>query len=352
MIGAELFSGAGGMSLGATMAGVKIKIAVEIDKCYADTFSHNHPDTRVILNDVRNIESIDTGTEKTPKVLFGGPPCQGFSKSNLRTRNSNNPNNWLFTEFIRLAKGWKPDWVIIENVKGLAGTEKGKFLNSILNGLNEIGYHTSYKVLNALHYGIPQNRERLFIVGSKKKVEFIFPESRSVEYITVQQALSDLPSLTNGSKDGILNYKSSAKSAYAQLIRGNLSTSANHGVSRNKDHIIERYDYIPQGGNWKNVPDKLMTTYKDASRCHTGIYHRLAENKPSVVIGNYRKNMLIHPNENRGLSVREAARLQSFPDWFEFKGNLCSQQQQVGNAVPPYLAKVVFDQILRIQNGF
>ena len=110
--------------------------------------------------------------------------------------------------------------------------------------------------------------------------------------------------------------------------------------------ILERYKYIPQGGNWENIPNRLMKNYADKSRCHTGIYRRLKEDEPSVVIGNYRKNMLIHPTEDRGLSVREAARLQSFPDWFKFKGTIGSQQQQVGNAVPPLLAKAVFTSLM------
>ncbi|MDZ7646710.1 MAG: DNA cytosine methyltransferase [Cytophagales bacterium] len=118
-------------------------------------------------------------------------------------------------------------------------------------------------------------------------------------------------------------------------------------VSRNQDYVIERYSYILPGKNWEAIPNKLMKNYKEVSNCHSGIYRRLDPNKPSVVISNYRKNMLIHPNQNRGLSVREAARLQSFPDRFIFKGPLMEIQQQIGNAVPPLLAKVIFDKILK-----
>jgi DNA (cytosine-5)-methyltransferase 1 len=130
-------------------------------------------------------------------------------------------------------------------------------------------------------------------------------------------------------------------------MRNNQSGCLNHLVTRNSELVIERYKYIPQGGNWEHIPEHLMKNYKDKSRCHTGIYRRLDNNKPSVVIGNYRKNMLIHPTQNRGLSVREAARLQSFPDSFVFKGSIGFQQQQVGNAVPPLLAKALFSSILK-----
>jgi DNA (cytosine-5)-methyltransferase 1 len=130
-------------------------------------------------------------------------------------------------------------------------------------------------------------------------------------------------------------------------MRGKLKKSTNHFVTQNSEEVIKRYDHVPQGGNWKDIPAKLMQNYKDVSRCHSGIYHRLDESKPSVVIGNYRKNMLIHPRQDRGLSVREAARLQSFSDDYVFKGPLVDQQQQVGNAVPPHLAKTVFSQIIK-----
>ena len=145
-----------------------------------------------------------------------------------------------------------------------------------------------------------------------------------------------------------LPYKCSVKEAseYAQLMRHGSRTSKQNYVSRNADYVIERYKYISQGENWRAIPEKLMSNYKDKNQCHSGIYKRLIADKPSVVISNYRKNMLIHPFQDRGLSVREAARLQSFPDKFIFKGSLMHIQQQIGNAVPPLLAKSVFEQIL------
>jgi DNA (cytosine-5)-methyltransferase 1 len=346
MIGVELFSGAGGMSLGAEMAGVEIKLSVEIDIYAAATFKQNHKNAAVLNQDIRQIKNLDTkGKKNEPKILFGGPPCQGFSRSNHRTRNRINPNNWLFEEFIRVTKLWHPDWVVLENVEGILGTEQGLFIEKILESLGRIGYKTSHQILNAMNFGVPQNRERLFVVGSFHGEKFSFPKGNS-SLVTVKEAIHDLPVLENGSNCYEAPYKKVQISSYAKKLRGNLTTAKNHQVSKNSDFVIERYKYIPQGGNWIDIPKRLMGTYTDSSRCHSGIYHRLDEKKPSVVIGNYRKNMLIHPKQDRGLSVREAARLQSFPDWFEFKGYLGNQQQQVGNAVPPLLAKAVFKNIV------
>ena len=160
-----------------------------------------------------------------------------------------------------------------------------------------------------------------------------------------------MPELSNGASVSSLPYRIAAKSKYAQALRGGLSKSSNHLVTKNAEYIIKRYAHIPQGGNWEDIPVRLMKNYEDRLRCHTGIYHRLTANEPSIVIGNYRKNMLIHPFEDRGLSVREAARIQSFPDSYEFKGSIGFQQQQVGNAVPPKLAQAVFEAVLAQHGG-
>ena len=347
MIGIELFSGAGGMSLGATMAGIETKMAVEINRSAALTFKINHPRSVVFAEDIRKLNHVPFSVKKNQqKILFGGPPCQGFSRSNHKTRNRENDKNWLFAEFARVTNLWKPDWVVLENVEGLLGTDGGYFAEKILEKFKSIGYKLNYKILNAANYGVAQKRTRLFMVGSLHGINYEFPAPNLESCFTVKDALNDLPLLQNGNKEYKISYRELPKSDYAKNLRGQLVNCTNHGVSTNTCAVLERYKHIPQGGNWQNIPLELMNSYSDVTRCHTGIYHRLHDNKPSAVIGNYRKNMLIHPNEDRGLSVREAARLQSFPDWFEFKGLLNEQQQQVGNAVPPNLAKQVFKKIL------
>ena len=347
MLGIELFSGPGGMALGAKMAGIKIQTAVEIEPYVADTYQLNHEDTHVIVDNIENVTNFDMKKAEEPVIMFGGPPCQGYSNSNRRTRSIENPKNWLFKQFLRCAKLVMPNWIVIENVKGLVNMKNGFFLEEILNDLKNLGYKTSYKVLNAVNFGVPQKRERIFIVASLKNRNFKFPEPNKDEFITVADAISDLPFLKNGEKNDLMNYKRSPESDYAKKMRRNSKKSTQNYVTKNSDLIISRYKHIPQGGNWKNIPDSLMKNYKDHTRCHHGIYRRLCEKEPSVVIGNYRKNMLVHPNQDRGLSIREAARLQSFPDNYKFAGTLTSKQQQVGNAVPPLLARAVFQQIIK-----
>lgn len=348
MIGIDLFSGAGGMSLGARMAGIDVQVVVEADKYAASTYLYNHkPKRGIFVDDIRKFKAIDvTQANKRGLVVFGGPPCQGFSTSNQRTRSSSNDNNWLFEEFVRVVKAYRPDWIVFENVRGILETEGGIFVDQIMNEFESLGYSVSAKLLNATDYGVPQKRARFFIVGSLHGVQYRFPEKTHEIPVTVEMALNDLPILENGASICHLPYAKKVSNSYIASLRGNLLSCSNHLVTRNNDIIVERYTHIPQGGNWENIPDNLMKNYADKSRCHTGIYRRLFADEPSVVIGNYRKNMLIHPTQDRGLSVREAARLQSFPDDFVFKGSIGFQQQQVGNAVPPLLANAIFNSLV------
>lgn len=348
MIGIDLFSGAGGMSLGARMAGIDVQLVIEADKYAADTYLYNHkPKYGIFVDDIRKFKPINLGNaKKEGLVVFGGPPCQGFSTSNQRTRSSQNDNNWLFKEFVRVVKVYKPEWFVFENVRGIIETEGGIFVEQIIGEFEKLGYTTSSKLLHATDFGIPQKRARFFIVGSLHGINYQFPEPTHKRPITVATALDDLPVLSNGASECYLSYRKAATSKYVKDLRGKLTGCHNHLLTRNSSLIIERYRHIPQGGNWENIPDLLMKNYADKSRCHTGIYRRLRADMPSVVIGNFRKNMLIHPTEDRGLSVREAARLQSFPDDFVFKGSIGFQQQQVGNAVPPLLARAIFKNLL------
>nr|WP_199163020.1 DNA cytosine methyltransferase [Elizabethkingia sp. ASV34] len=342
----DIFSGAGGMSLGAIMAGLEIDVAIENNTAAAKTFKINHPETEVICGDIRNINNIDCGNNGV-FALFGGPPCQGFSTSNTKTRNEKNTNNTLFNEFIRLVDETKPSWFVFENVEGIVSFGKGKVLSELRDRFRELGYYTVDGVLIASDYGVPQKRNRFFMVGNNLGIDFTFPEKHK-KTVNIKQAINDLPSLHNGSLEDKLPYKKGSMSSYAKIMRKNSQFSTQNYVSKNKDYVIERYKYIGIGENWKSIPTELMINYSNTSNCHSGIYRRLHPDKPSGVIANYRKNMLIHPFENRGLSVREAARIQSFPDDFVFEGTLSEQQQQIGNAVPPLLAKAIFDHIIKL----
>ncbi len=339
LTGCDLFSGAGGMSLGAELAGIKVSMAVENDKYAAETFKKNHPQTTLVPDDIRSIDPTKF-FKKNPFIVFGGPPCQGFSLSNTVTRNLENKHNSLFEEFLRFIKILEPEWCVFENVEGFVSFQKGMIAATLKERLEKLGYSVLPDVLNASAYGVPQDRNRFFMVGNRKGKSFKFPKPQKIKF-TVKDALTDLPSLRNGDNYETLPYKKMPENKFALRMRKGSKEAKQNLVSRNKNYVIERYQYIKPGQNWKAIPERLMKNYKDREQCHSGIYKRLNPERASVIISNFRKNMLIHPFEDRGLSLREAARLQSFPDKFIFCGLLMYMQQQIVNAVPPLLAKAV-----------
>jgi DNA (cytosine-5)-methyltransferase 1 len=338
----DLFSGAGGLSLGAQNAGFDIAVAVEKDKDFALTFKKNHPNSTIITDDIININTQQLNIK--PFIIFGGPPCQGFSTSNTQTRTLDNKNNFLFEEFVRFVRELLPEWFLFENVEGIVSFNRGATIKHIEQCFIELGYKVSSKVVCASDYGVPQNRNRFIMVGNKTGISFEFPKPQKRKF-TVAEAISDLPDLENGEHLEVGKYKN-VGSTYAKKMRKGSKYPRQNFVSKNEDYVIERYSYIGQGQNWRAIPQHLMSNYKNTNNCHSGIYKRLDPDKPSVVISNYRKNMLIHPFQNRGLSVREAARLQSFPDSFIFEGSIMKIQQQIGNAVPPLMAEAIFKKIL------
>lgn len=348
-IGIDLFAGAGGLTLGAQWAGIEVKFAIEVNHSAAMTYQRNNKQATVLQEDIRNLKARDFIDNELPVfIVMGGPPCQGFSLSNTMSRNMDNPNNHLFMEFVRFVSEIKPKWFLFENVYGFTKMEKGKVEKGVQALFEDLGYKVKHNVLWANNYGVPQKRNRFFMVGNREGIDFHFPLPTVEHPVTVKEAIEDLPVLNNGDLIKSLPYSivKSKASDYAKKMRAGSVRSMQNYVSRNNDLVIERYHHIHPGENWRAIPDYLMTNYSDKKRCHSGIYKRLKDDEPSVVISNYRKSMLIHPTQDRGISVREAARLQSFPDTFWFEGPISHIQQQIGNAVPPLLAKAVFDQIL------
>ena len=356
----DLFSGAGGISQGFKKAGFQIVQAVECDPHAAKTYQRNHPETDLIELPIEKVDPAQCMMRLGIRpgdltVLIGGPPCQGFSESNRRTRTLDNPRNHLYKEFVRFLAAFQPAWLVMENVAGLKTLSKASVLERIIKKCRKLGYVVEWKVLNAAEYGVPQMRRRLFIVGNRLGLPVQFPEAthgrEKKPWITVRQAIGDLTSLGNGASTDYSPYPDLKKrffrerlTQYQQLMRASVNgskTVQGNLVTNSARKIIDRYKHIKSGQNWEVIPPDLMDNYEDFLRCHTGIYHRLEWNKPAKVIGNFRKNMLIHPREHRGLSVREAARLQSFPDNYVFVGSIGFQQQQVADAVPPLLAEAV-----------
>lgn len=354
MVAVELCGGAGGLARGLLAAGIDIAIAVERNPYAAATYRANFPEVMVIEEDVRKVSGAEILQKLSLRrgeldLLVAGLPCQGFSESNRRTRTKGNPKNLLYREVLRLLLDVSPRRFIIENVSGICTLDSGRFLKDMLDEFRATGYCTKADVLNAADFGVPQCRRRAFIVGTRTDSEFVFPTSTRAVRTTVGDAIADLPRLKNGANVDILPYGSGPPevSDYARSLRGDeQSVVTGNQVSRNSTRVIQRYRYIGMGQNWRSIPSKLMENYANRNLCHTGIYYRLCWDQQAKVIGNFRKNMLIHPTQDRGLSIREAARLQSFDDRHEFVGPLNDRQQQVGDAVPPRLAQAVGDALM------
>jgi len=346
-IGIELFAGAGGLSYGLSNAGFDMKVGIELDPSFAKTLQENHKSMRVVQADIRKTDPSkilkSAGLKKRDICLIsGGPPCKGFSQSNRKTRNLENPLNGLYKEFFRYVKEIKPYAFFMENVAGIQTMEKGLVVRDIERLSKKLGYNLQYQIVNAEDYGVPQRRRRIIFIGTLSKQNDFF-DIKKVTGPILKKAIDDLPQIENGNLIDKLEYSRQTKlSDYQYRMRQEKRREVeNNKVSKNSEIVLKRYKYIPQGGNWSNIPAHLMKNYKNTSNCHSWIYYRLPWNDRSVVINNYRKNMLIHPEKNRGLSVREAARIQSFPDSYIFHGSLDSQQHQVANAVPPLLAEKI-----------
>ncbi|MDE2822244.1 MAG: DNA cytosine methyltransferase [Chloroflexota bacterium] len=349
MLAVDLCAGAGGLSKGLVAAGVDIAVAVESDRHCAATYRHNFPSVNLIEDDIRSVSGRQLLRMLNLRkgelgALVAGLPCQGFSESNRRTRVASNPRNQLYRQVLAFLEVVRPRWFLLENVAGITTLESGGFLARMVEDFRQIGYRTRHQVLNARDFAVAQFRRRTFIVGHCTEKQFTFPTPEGTCRVTVRDAIEDLPLLQNGATTDTLSYRSKWKEAsdYARTLRNESAHSVSgNQVSRNTKRVLERYEYIGMGQNWRAIPRRLMDNYRNLEDCHTGIYYRLEWDARSKVIGNFRKNMLIHPSQNRGLSIREAARLQSFPDEHEFVGPLNDRQQQVGDAVPPNLARAV-----------
>lgn len=374
----DIFCGPGGLSLGFALAGFDIVHSIDLNAEALSTIRLNHAKIHEAKGednyhcaeekDIRTVEAEDIlqtfeGKNFRVQGIIGGPPCRGFSSANTKTRNPENPYNSLYKDYIRLVEGLQPDFFMFENVIGLLSMGKGEIIGDIEKKLrDELGYVVDKAILDASDYGVPQTRKRVIIIGinpDKLKPEFDrqirFPKKIVDKPVAVQDALFDLPEAEPGCLQDMYEYpETEYLSSYARRMRETQlwsiasSRVLNHNMTKSSDIVLERYKHIKQGENWESIPDHLLKNYKDKSRCHSGIYRRLKEDEPSPTINNVRKSMFIHPRQNRGLSVREAARLQSFPDWYEFKGIRDSQYQQVADAVPPLMAKAIAEQIKRM----
>jgi len=324
----DLFCGCGGMSYGLSKAGFKIIAGIDNWTISLKTFELNHPNSKIINADILNCNPNDIRIKSNIDLIIGGPPCQGFSIAGKRE--IYDARNILYKGFINFVKYFKPKGFILENVPNLVSLGKGQIKNFILNDFENLGYKINYKVLKASDFGVPQNRKRVFFVGLRNDI-FQFPEQEygnNKPYISSFDAISDLPeySLDNGS-----DYLIKPQSEYQEQMRIHSKSIYNHQTTKHTEKTIEIINLVPDGGNYKNLPENLQNIRK----VHIA-WTRLNSKLPSFTVDTGHRHHF-HFKYNRIPTVRENARLQSFPDNFVFLGNKAEQEKQVGNAVPPLL---------------
>lgn len=380
----DLFAGAGGLSCGLKQSGFFPVLANELVPQYAETYQINHQDTRVIVGDVRqvcdaNIKKLIGAKEGEIDLVAGGPPCQGFS-INAPIRTLDDERNHLFKDFLRVVASLKPKAVLIENVPGIVSLGKGTVVKQIYAELEAMGYKVGHRILFAGHYGVPQMRFRTVFIGLRKyKGEISFPEpqfsAKAVANFTgakelcisipplfyqdlkpqvnVWDALSDLPKIENNQAISPDKYETKPQNHYQKYLRKDCKKLTSHYCARIADVNLERLKHIPQGGSWRDIPhDLLPEGLKRARRSdHTKRYGRLHPDALcSTVLTKCDPHWgsFFHPTQDRVISVREAARIQSFPDLYSFSGSITQQYEQVGNAVPPLLGKAIGDEIMKM----
>lgn len=340
----DLFAGCGGLALGFhANHKFSVNLANDIWEPAKDTYTFNFPNVPFILDDIKNLDQkrICKYFPNGVDVIIGGPPCQGFSMCGAR--NKEDVRNTLFYEYARLVGELKPYLFIMENVRGILSMknpENKMVIEEVKKEFSAKGYQVDYEILNTKNFGVPQARERVIIVGVRQdlNMDFIYPTIKTSKLFTVKDALTGLPNIS--SIEGEL--KLEKENAYIKKLNKlyNLKEPKiyNHGIPTHNPAITNRMNYVPQGGNWKNIPEKYRV-----GGIHSNAYRRLKEDEPSVTIKHAYKSMIIHPNYNRCLSIREVARLQSFPDSFLFRNSKTSQYQQLANAVPPLFARSLSD---------
>lgn len=330
----DLFCGVGGFSYGFEMTNkFDVILGADIWDVALDTFKENHKETELIHEDLTQMD-LDFWKKYTNKadVIIAGPPCQGFSMSGKR--DINDERNDLFEEVIRISKVVNPKVIVIENVVGLLSMKNNEGVlikDLIIDKFIEIGYsNVKFEILNAADYGVPQARRRVVFIATKDlDVEFPKPYLTEENYVTVGEAIGNV----HPDNDTYTE----ATSDYQKLMKGKSNLITNHDKRKSNALVTERMSHIPQGGNWKDIPEHLGT----GGGTHSNAYKRLDESKPSITMKHAAKSMIIHPNRDRILTIREVARLQSFPDDFTFTGSVSNQHQQLANAVPPLLGKAI-----------
>ena len=358
----DLFAGCGGFSCGFEKAGFNIVSAVEFDKNIAKSYKNNHSNVQVIADDIKNVDNNKTFKLGSADLIIGGPPCQGFSMAGARIRNGfmDDPRNYLFKHYFNVVKIVRPKIFILENVKGILTLKKGEIFRKIKNIFEDPDnfdgkpYIIQYKVVKAKEYGIPQNRERVIVIGSQidfdldreielTKKEIIKDNPSFFDKVSVWDAISNLPSPTKDGEVEVISFNSN----YQKILKSKNKIVKNHYKTNHNKKAIERMEKIKINENFTSLNENIKSI-------HSGSYGRLDPNgiAPTITtrFDTPSGGRFIHPFENRTLTAREAARIQSFPDDFEFYGTKSCVCKQIGNAVPPKLAYFFAILIRRLLN--
>lgn len=335
----DLFAGVGGLSYGFKMEDFEIVFAVEHDKDIANTYKLNHQDTDIYADDIENLNINELSSNyKNIDVIIGGPPCQGFSQKGKRL-SINDERNFMFKYFIDFVKYFKPKYFLLENVPNITTTHNGFFKDEIIFAFNQLGYSVDVDILLASDFGVPQNRKRAFFLGKLGNEKIYLPKTNNKK-TTVGQAIYDLPIIKSSEGEKFYSYDKEPTNQYQELMRQNSKGIFNHQATKHSDLALKRLSLIPKGKGKEMLPKELLT-----KSIYSGTWSRLLEDgfAPTITtrFDTPSSGMFTHPYLDRCLTVREGARLQSFPDSFIFYGSKSSQLKQVGNAVPPLLAREI-----------
>ena len=369
----DLFCGAGGLSLGFSQEGFVTTLANDIEECCVDTYAHNHPETprdHIIKGDIRDIVGNLDDLLKNRKVdiVVGGPPCQGFSMAN-RQRLIDDPRNYLYKSYVEVVKKSQPSFFVMENVKGMLSVA-----NQVVEDFNAIGYNVEYHILNAKDFGVPQNRERLIYIGNRvgvdnaKIFEDIFSLSKKISNHVLEDAIAGLRELSasrikNSTEIGddvsgrkieknVINFTNE----YIDYINQGrkIPIVFNHKARYNNDRDIEIYSRMNPGDKSDDPKIADIMPYARRNDIFKDKYYKLEGDKICKTITAHMKfdcNMYIHPTQARGLTPREAARVQSYPDDYYFRGAYTKTYMQIGNSVPPLLGRAIASVVKKYMEG-
>lgn len=343
----DLFSGAGGLSKGVMDAGINIIVGVDNDQAALKTFEKNHKGSVGLNADLSKQETFDEikriAAGRTIDIVVAGPPCQGFSLTG--PRNFDDSRNKLYLAVISLVRQYQPKGFIIENVPGMATMYEGQVKDEILRRFTKMGYNIDCKILCAADYGVPQMRKRLIFMGVRKDIgapRFPKPMFAPENYVTCRDAIDDLPSRETelGCEEDY--YIKEPRTEYQRKMRGKCKVLYNHVATDHKQFVKDTIALVPEGGNYKDLPKG----WGESRKFHEA-WTRYDGNKPSRTIDTGHRNHF-HYQYNRVPTIRENARLQSFPDDFIFLGTKTQQNRQVGNAVPPLLGQAIAEELIKI----